>query len=110
MQDCQAERKSPRYLRESQTQTKAGSVIFNFQYKNFMKNIIQFHIYKGEKYYVAEGIDLPIVTQGKTLDKLALNIKEAVELQLEEKNFAEFDLSSKPSVLLNFELETEIHA
>lgn len=47
---------------------------------NPMKNIIQFHIYKGEKYYVAEGVDLPVVTQGKTLDELMENIKEAAEL------------------------------
>jgi len=47
-----------------------------------MKNIIQFYINKGEKYYVAQGIDLPVVTQGKTLDELMKNIKEAVELHL----------------------------
>ena len=48
-----------------------------------MKNIIQLYINKGEKYYVAQGIDLPVVTQGKTLDELMKNIKEAVELHLE---------------------------
>lgn len=57
-----------------------------------MKNIIQFHIYKGEKYYVAQGIDLPVVTQGKTLDELANNIKEAAELQLGGEDLADFDL------------------
>lgn len=75
-----------------------------------MKNIIQFHIFKGEEYYVAQGIDLPVITQGKTLDELAKNLKEAVELQLEGENLADFDLSSRPSVLANFELETTIHA
>lgn len=69
-----------------------------------MKKIIQFHISKGDKYYVAEGIDLPIVTQGKTLDELAYNIQEAVELHLEEENLADFDLAPDPSVLLNLEL------
>ena len=48
-----------------------------------MKRIIQFHISKGDKYYTAEGSDLPIVTQGKTLDELAENIREAVELHLQ---------------------------
>jgi len=43
-----------------------------------MKTIIQFHISKGEDYYVAEGVDVAIITQGKTLDELAENIKEAV--------------------------------
>ncbi|MCK4554169.1 type II toxin-antitoxin system HicB family antitoxin [Candidatus Parcubacteria bacterium] len=50
-----------------------------------MKKIIQTHIYKGEKYYIAECIDLPVVTQGKTLDELVKNLKEAIELQLEVK-------------------------
>ncbi len=75
-----------------------------------MKNIIQFHIYKGEKYYIAQGVDLPVVTQGKTLDELANNIKEAVELQLEGENLADFDLVPKPSILLNLELGTAVYA
>ena len=75
-----------------------------------MKKIIQFHISRGDKYYVAEGIDLPIVTQGKTLDELAANIQEAVELQLEGENLADFDLAPNPSVLLNLELPTQTYA
>ena len=69
-----------------------------------MKHIIQFHIYKGEKQYVAEGIDLPVVTQGKTLDELAKNIQEAVELHLEGENLADFNLAPQPSILANLEL------
>lgn len=69
-----------------------------------MKRIIQFHIYKGEKYYVAEGVDLAVVTQGKTLDELMSNIKEAVELHLTGENPAELDLAPEPSVLANIEL------
>lgn len=71
-----------------------------------IKRIIQFHISKGDKYYIAEGIDLSIVTQGKTLDELADNIKEAVELHLEGENPADFDIGPNPSVLMNFELST----
>lgn len=49
-----------------------------------MKQIIQIHICKGDTHYIAEGVDLPIVTQGKTLDELAGNVREAIELQLAE--------------------------
>jgi predicted RNase H-like HicB family nuclease len=69
-----------------------------------MSSIIQFTISKGEKQYVASGINVPIVTQGKTLDELSKNIKEAVELHFEGESFAKYDLKKKPSVLLNFEL------
>jgi len=41
-----------------------------------MKRINQVKIYKGEKYYVAECLDLPVVTQGKTLDEAVENIRK----------------------------------
>ena len=75
-----------------------------------MKRIIQFHIYKGDKYYVAEGVDLPVVTQAKTLDELAKNIKEAVDLHLKGEAPANFNLAPHPSVLMNFELPMTAHA
>lgn len=75
-----------------------------------MKNIIQFHVYKSNDYYVAEGADLAVVTQGKTLDELMKNLKEAVELHLEGENLADFDLSEKPLVLTNFEFPAPVHA
>ncbi len=75
-----------------------------------MKKIIQFHIYKGDTYYVAEGVDLPVVTQGKTLDELAQNLKEAVSLHLEGEQLSEFNLEEKPSILANFEIEPVFNA
>jgi predicted RNase H-like HicB family nuclease len=73
-----------------------------------MKSIIQFSIYKGEKYYIASGVDLPIVTQAKTLDALSKNIQEAVELHLEGKKSVSMGLTKKPSVLINFELPMKL--
>jgi len=70
-----------------------------------MKKIIQVHVYKGDKYFVAECVDLPVVTQGKTLDELAENLKEAIALQLEGENPADFGFIEKPSVLASFEVE-----
>jgi len=75
-----------------------------------MKKIIQVHIYKGDKYYVAECLDLPVVTQGKTLDELIANLKEAITLQLEGENLIDFDLAPQPSVLANLELDSQVYA
>jgi predicted RNase H-like HicB family nuclease len=69
-----------------------------------MSQIIQFQITKGEEYYVAQGIGFPIVTQGKTLDELTDNIREAVAVHLEGENLSEIGLGSYPSVLINYEL------
>jgi len=75
-----------------------------------MKKIIQVHIYKGEKYYIAECLDLPVVTQGKTLDELVFNLKEAINLQLEGENLSDFDLVAEPSVLANLEVDSSAYA
>ena len=75
-----------------------------------MKRIIQFHIYKGEKQYVAEGVDVPVVTQGRTLDELVGNVREAVSLQLDGENLEDFDIAPDYSVLVNFELDSLVYA
>ena len=75
-----------------------------------MKKIIQVHIYKGDKYFIAECIDLPVITQAKTLDELAENLEEAIGLQLEGENLADFDLVKRPSILASFEIETKVYA
>ncbi|MBC8235193.1 type II toxin-antitoxin system HicB family antitoxin [bacterium] len=70
-----------------------------------MKKIIQVRISKGEKYYIAECVDLPVVTQGKTLDEVTENINEAISLHLEGEDLEEWDILPDFSVLVNFELE-----
>lgn len=70
-----------------------------------MKKIIQVKIYKGEKYYVAECFDLPVVSQGKTLDEVIKNIKEAIALHLEGEDLKEWDILPDFSILVNFELD-----
>jgi len=74
-----------------------------------VKRIVQVKIYKGEKFYVAECVDLPVVTQGKTLDEVVENVREAIDLHLEGESLEEWDISPDFSVLANFELEP-VHA
>ena len=75
-----------------------------------MKRIIQVHIIKGEHQYVAECLDLPVVTQAKTLDELAYNLREAIGLHLRDEDPADFDLVKEPSILATLELEPLVHA
>ncbi len=70
------------------------------------KKISRVKVYKGEKYYVAECFDLPVVTQGKTLDDVVENVKEAISLQLEGEDVKEWDILPGFSILVNFELPT----
>jgi len=74
-----------------------------------MKKIIMFKVYKGEKYYIAECVDLPVVTQGRTLDDVVENVKEAIALHLEGEDLKEWDILPDYSILVNLELEP-VHA
>jgi predicted RNase H-like HicB family nuclease len=70
-----------------------------------MKKIIQVRIDKGEKLYIAECLDLPIVSQGKTLDEAAANIREAIMLHLEGEDLEDLGILPDFSILANVELE-----
>ena len=84
--------------------------MISLKYNQFMKHIVQFQVYKSEKFFVANGVDLPIVTQGETLDELVKNIREAVDLLLEGENLADFDLAEKPHVMINMEVPDTVYA
>ncbi|HVA81708.1 MAG TPA: hypothetical protein VNF29_12350 [Candidatus Binataceae bacterium] len=58
-----------------------------------MKKTIQVRISRGDKFYVAECLDLPVVTQAVTLDELAVNLREAIALQLDGEDPADFGLA-----------------
>ena len=75
-----------------------------------MNKIISFKISKSGEYYTAECLDFAIVTQAKTLDELAKNIREATDLHLEGENLASLGLSPDPALLINYELPTFAHA
>jgi len=74
-----------------------------------MKNIIQFSVEKGDKYYVAHSADIPVVTQALTLDELTSNIKEATELYFEDEEVST-TFSTTRSLLLNFEIPQNNYA
>jgi predicted RNase H-like HicB family nuclease len=69
-----------------------------------MKRTIQVRILRGENQYVAECLDLPVVTQAATLDELASNIREAIGLYLEGEDLAEVGFVADPTILVTLEL------
>ena len=75
-----------------------------------MKRIIQVRVFRGDKYFVAECFDLPVVTQAATLDQLISNVKEAIDLQLDGEDPADFGLAPDASILATYELEREPQA
>ena len=73
-----------------------------------LKQNIRAVIHLGEQHgYVAECLEISVVTQGNTLDEVVQNLQEAVALHLEAEDAAEFGLVAKPSLLITFELQPE---
>ena len=66
---------------------------------------IKAHVKKGEKYYVAECMEVAVVTQGSTLEETLANLQEAVALHLEGEDLAEIALVKDPIMLGTIELE-----
>ncbi len=71
-----------------------------------MQHTIKAVIRPGEQSgYVAECLGIPVVTQGRTLDEVSANLREAVALHLEGEDLADIGLAAYPSILVTFELE-----
>ena len=54
--------------------------------------------------YVAECFEVPVVTQGQTLDQVTKNLREAVALHLDGEDLASLGLVPNPTVLVTMEL------
>lgn len=70
-----------------------------------MKRTIQVRIFRGDRQYVAECLDLPVVTEAPTLDELTANIQEAISLHLDGEDLAELGFVADPTILATMELQ-----
>jgi predicted RNase H-like HicB family nuclease len=58
-----------------------------------LQHTVKAIIRKGDTHYVAECLEVPVVTQGKTLDETMANLQEAVALHLEDEDLIELGLA-----------------
>jgi predicted RNase H-like HicB family nuclease len=73
-----------------------------------LQQTIKAYIHKGEAQYVAECLEISVVTQGKTLDETIANLQEAVELHLEGEDPADFGLAPNPTLLVTIEVGSRV--
>jgi len=72
-------------------------------YKYIMRSFTAI-IRKGEKQFVALCPELDVVSQGYTVEEAIKNLKEAVELYIEEMGIPE-EISSEDTIVVNFEVK-----
>lgn len=58
-----------------------------------------------DSYWVAECVDLPVVTQAASLEELVNNIREAVEVHLEGEDLESLGLPPRPRIHATIELK-----
>jgi len=62
-------------------------------------------INKEKKGYVATSVELGVVSQGKTIEGAQKNLKEAVELYLENNPKAKAEISGKTPLITTLDLQ-----
>ena len=71
-----------------------------------LQHTIKAVIRPGEEFgFVAECLEVPVVTQGDTLDAVTRNLQEAVTLHLEGENLRDWGLVDNPTILITFEID-----
>jgi hypothetical protein len=68
-----------------------------------VRNTIHVVARRSAGVFFAEGLELALVTQGRSLDELLRNMKQAVRLHLEGENPACFGLSASPRIAMIYE-------
>ena len=69
-----------------------------------MQQTIKAYIHKGDTQYIAECLEVSVVTQGKILDETIANLQEAGQLHLADEDPADFRLVPNPTLLVTIEL------
>ena len=71
-----------------------------------MLKSIQIRVQPGEQSgYVADCMDLPVVSQGATIDEAMANIREAIELHLADEDPVALGISTTAPMLTTMQLE-----
>ena len=60
-------------------------------------------IIKSNAWYVAECLEVAVVTQGRTLDETVSNLREAIALHLSDDEWRRLDIAPTPRLVISYE-------
>jgi hypothetical protein len=67
------------------------------------RDTIHVVVHRSAGFYVAESLELALVTQGRSLDGLLRNLKQAIRLHLEGEDPGVFGLTASPRIAVSYE-------
>ena len=91
----------PPYRRAAQAAPKRGAAR-HVEESNALA-AIHVAVSESEGWYVAECLEVAVVTQGRTLDETMANLRDALELHLDEEELARAGLPPEPRLIVYYE-------
>lgn len=90
-------------FRKRSSVRKASGPSFQGSWDQSRRATIHAVVSRDDQTYVAECLEVAVVTQGKTLDELVKNLNDALALHLDGEDLAALGLSDAPHVQLLYE-------
>ena len=69
-----------------------------------LRRTIHAVLFRGDRYFVADCLEVPVITQGLTVDEALSNLHEAVALHVEDEDLEEVGLVRNPTISVTLEL------
>ncbi len=89
------EKGSSRPMRVAEGQASYGSAP--------LRESVHATVSRGERLYVAECLEVAVVTQGRTLDEVVANLRNAIALHLEGEDYQALGLRPSPRLVVTYE-------
>lgn len=68
-----------------------------------LRDTIHVVVHRSSGVYVGEGLEIAVVSQGRSLDELVANMRAAIILHLEGEDLRNLGLAQKPRIAVTFE-------
>ncbi len=91
------------YTRKSEPKDRVAESPSAYASDGPARDTIHVVVRRSAGFYVAEGLELALVTQGRSLDELMRNLRQAVRLHLEDEDPGLFGLSASPRIAVTYE-------
>ncbi len=91
------------YARRSEPKDRVAESPSTYASDGPARDTIHVVVRRSAGFYVAEGLELALVTQGRSLDELLRNLRQAVRLHLENEDPGLFGLSASPRIAVTYE-------
>ena len=96
----------PRYRRDPAPETSVSEQAATYEREpKDVRDVVHVVCHRDRGYYVAECAEIAVVTQGRSLDELVANLREAVSLHLEGGDAEILGICPRPRIVMTYEVD-----